>query len=76
MLKKMEGTWEATMNVMGMDAKGTMVYKMELGGLWLTSNFEGEFGGMKFTGKGIDGYDPMKKKYVGTWVDSMSTAQC
>ena len=29
---------------------------MDLGGLWLTSNFEGDFGGMKFQGRGFDQY--------------------
>ena len=73
MLKKLEGTWEATMKGMGMESKGTMTYKMELGGLWLTSNFEGEFGGMKFQGKGLDTYDAGKKKFIGVWADSMMT---
>lgn len=73
-LKKLVGTWEATMNVGGGESKGTMVYKMDLGGIWLSSTFEGSFGDMKFTGKGFDGYDPAKKKYVGIWIDSMSTA--
>lgn len=73
MLKKLEGTWEATMKGMGMESKGTMTYKMEVGGLWLTSNFEGDFGGMKFQGKGFDTYDAGKKKFIGVWVDSMMT---
>ena len=58
----------------GMDSKGTMTYKMEVGGLWLTSNFEGEFAGQKFHGKGLDSYDAGKKKYVGVWVDNMVTS--
>ena len=74
MLKKMEGTWEATMKFGGMESKGTAVYKMDLGGLWLTTSFEGEAFGAKFTGRGLDSYDPAKKKFVGVWVDSMSTA--
>jgi Protein of unknown function (DUF1579) len=73
-LKKLEGTWDATMKIMGMESKGTMVWKMDVGGLWLTSNFEGDFGGMKFHGRGFDSYDSMKKKYVAVWVDSMSTS--
>jgi hypothetical protein len=72
-LKKLEGTWEATMKMMGQESKGTMTYKMEVGGLWLTSNFEGDFGGMKFHGKGFDSYDAGKKKFVSVWVDNMIT---
>lgn len=72
-LKQLEGTWDAVMKMGDMESKGTMVYKMDLGGLWLTSDFQGEFGGQKFSGRGLDGYDPGRKKYVGVWVDSMST---
>jgi hypothetical protein len=73
-LKQMEGTWEANVKFPGGESKGTMTYKMELGGLWLLSNFKGQFGGQPFQGKGIDGYDSVKKKYVSIWVDSMSMA--
>lgn len=74
-LKKLEGTWEATCKMAGSpkDSTGTMTAKMGLGGLWLISNFEGDFGGMKFQGKGLDSYDPAKKKFVGVWIDSMTT---
>ena len=72
-LKKLEGTWDATMNFGGMESKGTMTYKMEVGGLWLVSSFDGDFGGMKFQGKGLDTYDAAKKKYTTVWIDSMST---
>jgi Protein of unknown function (DUF1579) len=73
-LKKMEGTWDATMSAGGMESKAKMVYKMDLGGMWLSSVLEGEAGGQKFSGRGFDGYDPAKKKYVGVWVDSMSAS--
>jgi Protein of unknown function (DUF1579) len=72
MLKKFEGTWDATMNFGGMESKGTAKYKMALGGFWLLDEFTGEFGGGKFEGKGATGYDPIKKKYVTAWIDSMS----
>jgi hypothetical protein len=72
-LKQMEGTWDATIKIMGHESKGTMTYKMGIGGLWMTSSFEGEFGGMKFEGKGLDTYDAAKKKYLSVWADSMST---
>lgn len=74
MLKKWVGTWDTTMKMVGMETKGTATYKMELGGLWLTSTFEGEFGGMKFSGRGLDSYDAGKKKFVAVWVDSMTTS--
>lgn len=73
-LKKWVGNWDATIKMMGMESKGTSTYKMELGGLWLTSTFEGEFAGMKFSGRGMDSYDKDKKKYIGIWVDSFSTS--
>jgi hypothetical protein len=43
------------------------------GGMWVLSRFEGSFGAAKFEGRGQFGFDPVKKKYVGTWIDSMST---
>lgn len=73
-LKRMVGTWQATIKLGDQESHGTMTYKMALGGLWLASEFEGEFGGMKFSGRGLDTYDPAKKKYVQVWADSMSTS--
>jgi Protein of unknown function (DUF1579) len=73
-LKKLEGVWDTTMKIGGAESKGTASYKMDLGGLWLASTFEGSFGADKFSGRGFDSYDAAKKKYVGVWVDSMSTA--
>lgn len=72
-LKKMEGTWLAVASSMGQESRGTMVCKMECGGLWLATDYQGEFAGMTFQGRGLDGYDPQKGKYVSVWVDSMST---
>ena len=75
-----EGTWDATIRTYmgGPDAepsvsKGSEVNEVLPGGLWVLSKFEGDFGGMKFLGRGQFGYDPVKKKYVGTWIDSTST---
>ena len=69
-LKRLVGTWNAETE----SGKGTMTYKMGLGGLWLIGDFEGEFGGMKFQGKFLDTYDPATKKYRSISVDSFSTA--
>ncbi len=74
-----EGTWDATIksftsgpDVEPMVSKGTEVNTVMPGGLWVLSKFDGDFGGMKFQGRGQFGYDPVKKKYVGTWIDSLS----
>src|SRR5262245_55241674 len=69
-LKRLVGTWDAESEF----GKGTMTYQMGLGGLWLIGDFEGEFGGMKFQGKGLDTYDSATKKYRSFWVDSFSTS--
>jgi hypothetical protein len=73
-LKELEGTWDAVIKMGEGESKGTTVWKMELGGLWLVSEFQGEVGGQKFSGRGFDGYDPIKKKYVAVWIDSMSNS--
>jgi hypothetical protein len=74
LLKEREGTWETTMKAGGMESKGTVTYKMELGGMWLVGSMESELFGTKFSGRSLESYHPAKKKYVSVWVDSMSTA--
>jgi hypothetical protein len=71
LLKKFEGNWDATVSFMGKESKGSATYKIDLGGFWLFEDFKGTFEGQKFEGRGTLGYDPLKKKYVATWVDSM-----
>src|SRR5437762_13844213 len=73
--KKLEGTWTAKVKMGDNESAGTMTYKMECGGLWLTSDFRGEFDGQKFQGRGVEGYDPEKKKYVSVWGDCLSTRE-
>lgn len=51
--------------------KGTESNRM-LGDFWLISDFEGRMMGIEFKGHGSTGYDAASKKYVGTWVDSLS----
>jgi hypothetical protein len=75
MLKELEGTWDATIKTEGgPSSKGVAVYKMECGDLWLVSDFNGSFGEMKFQGRGLDGYDPEKKKFIAVWIDSMTAS--
>src|SRR2546423_12216238 len=73
LLKKREGAWDTTMKAGGMEFKGAITYKMELGGLWLVGALESDLMGQKFHGKSLDTYDAGKKKYIGVWGDSMST---
>lgn len=72
------GTWNAKMKLFPTPGAeptvtdATETIELGPGGLWILSKFEGEIMGMPFTGHGVTGYDPVKKKYVGTWVDGMS----
>jgi hypothetical protein len=79
-LAKEVGTWDATVKswMRGPDSeptesKGVEVVKLMPGGLWAQSEFDGKFGDLEFHGCGQTGYDTKKGKYVGTWVDTLST---
>jgi hypothetical protein len=70
------GTWdgEITIRMHGapeQKSRGVMVNRLVCNGLWLVSEFHNET--TDFDGHGLFGYDPQKKKYVGTWVDPMRT---
>ena len=77
-LKNDVGTWDATLkiwpqpNAKPLESKAVEKNELLPGGQWLVSRFEGNFGGMKFVGVGTWGYDPVEKKYVGTWIDNMT----
>jgi len=78
LLAKDVGTWDATVKTWApgagsepMVSKGVETNTM-LGGLWLVTEFKGEFGGQSFEGRGQAGYDTHKGKYVSTWIDTMS----
>ncbi|MBP7149402.1 MAG: DUF1579 domain-containing protein [Acidobacteria bacterium] len=79
-LKQLLGTWDATVEFSPAPgeppqvSKGTEVVRECCGGLWVVTDFTSDMGGMPFVGHGVGGYDPDKKKYVGTWVDSMTTS--
>jgi hypothetical protein len=71
------GTWEARIETfMGPGepavSTGTEVNRVGCGGLCLISDFTGSFMGAAFEGHGTDTWDATKKKYVGTWMDSMT----
>jgi len=77
-LKQMEGNWDAQVKYYmpssetPLESKGESTAKMDVGGFFLVSEFKSQMEGMAYHGRGISGYDPAKKKYVGVWVDSMS----
>jgi uncharacterized protein affecting Mg2+/Co2+ transport len=77
LLKKEAGVWDASVETMMPDGNKDVSKGVEtntlLGGLWLISDYKGALGPQDFSGHGVMGYDPKKQKYVGTWVDTMST---
>jgi hypothetical protein len=56
------------------ESKGTSNKRWIMGERFLQEDFKGEFMGQPFQGMGLTGYDKMKDKYVGMWIDSMGTA--
>jgi hypothetical protein len=78
-LAKLEGVWSANVKAWFMPGKppeestATMKRTLILGGRYLREEFEGKFGGEAFSGVSLVGYDRLRKKYVSTWADSMST---
>ena len=72
------GTWDAIVESAEpgkppTKSKGVEVNTIGCGGLCLITSFKGDMGGMTFEGSGVTTWDPKKKKYVGSWTDSMST---
>jgi hypothetical protein len=74
-----EGTWDAVVEMTPgpgaptMTSKGVQVDTLGCGGLCLITDFKGELmPGLSFHGHGLTAYDSSKKKYVGSWTDSMS----
>ncbi|HVP37624.1 MAG TPA: DUF1579 domain-containing protein [Candidatus Saccharimonadales bacterium] len=73
------GTWDATLEMtMAPGAPpetttGVRTVNMICGGLWMQEDIQSTMMGMPFQGRGLTGWDPAKGKYVGVWVDAMST---
>ena len=72
------GTWNATLHIwmtpdqqQPLSSKGKEVNRL-MGPFWLVSDFTGNVAGAEFSGRGQFGYDPVGKKYIGTWIDTMT----
>ena len=73
--KSAAGTWNATVETPDQPAvKGVSEMSVILGGFWLADHFTCDWNGMKFEGHGTTGYDPIKGKFVSTWIDNMNPA--
>lgn len=78
-LKQFVGEWDIETEIFmepgkpPVKMKGTESAKM-LGGFWVVGENQGEMMGAPFTGIMTFGFDPQKKKYTGTWVDSNTSA--
>ena len=79
-LKQFEGTWDAQCRVLGgdkddsefLESRGREIATVGYGDFWLVLDFTGEMHQKSFEGRGTIGYDPVRKKYVLTWFDSLS----
>lgn len=79
-LQEMVGKYKtkATWTIPGVEGaapeEGTAEFQSILGGRYVTQEFHGKMMGEPMEGFGIMGYDNAAKKFVGVWVDNMSTA--
>ena len=76
-LHQLAGQWEADLEVMTEPGKPPMKLKStentrRIGGFWIVSESEVTASAMPFARALTLGYDPQKKKYIGTGVDSNS----
>lgn len=77
-LKQLAGEWDADVELIidptkpPQKATGTESGRL-LGGFFAVLDYRGELLGAPFTGALTLGYDPERKKFVGTWCDSMSS---
>ena len=80
LLAKFVGTWECTTHFRlapdqpAVTTTGIETHRLGCGGFWLISDYKGEFLGQQFEGHGTLGYDQKKGKYVGAWIDSMTSS--
>lgn len=81
-LGKLIGEWDMTIKspdhadpTKMSTSKGTEKVEWLLEGRYTKSTTTADFGGMPFTGFGINGFNTMTQKFETTWVDTMGTGQ-
>jgi hypothetical protein len=78
-LKQLAGSWTCSVKMWmapgapAQESPATEDAKMIMGDRYVLETVKGSFGGMPFEGSGVMGYDNLKKKYVGAWIDNMGT---
>lgn len=78
-LEALVGTWDTRARfwmapgAAPMESTGKARQSAFLGGRFLKTTYEGDFGGQPFRGEGTIGYDLFKNRYVETWMDNMGT---
>lgn len=73
--KKYVGNWKCEMTFPGgPPVTGTSTFALQFEGLHLAQDFQADLGGLKFQGKGVTSYCPVRKKYIGHWTDTMTAS--
>jgi hypothetical protein len=77
-LQQFVGEWESEAEIFMEPGKASMKLKSKdvarmVGGFWVVAEGKGEMMGAPFSNMLTLGYDPDKKKYIGTWIDSMTS---
>lgn len=78
-LEQLAGTWDTTgkfwmhPGARPEEATGESTKTLVLGGRFLREEYRSTSPEMPFEGIGYTGYDNIKKKYIGSWIDSMTT---
>ena len=78
-LNSLAGTWKANVKFWmdpksePIESEGTSEAKMIMGGRFLEQTFSGSAMGQPFEGRGLYGYDNMRKEYIVLWFDNMAT---
>jgi uncharacterized protein DUF1579 len=78
-LKALEGNWTVASRSWKKpgekpeQSSGTSTMGWVLGGRFLKQDYKGDMMGQPFEGLGYLGYDKVRKEYVSTWMDNVST---